>query len=241
MSVRHQVNIKIKSGGIIMSGNKTLGFFQKLGKSLMVPIAVLPAAALLLRLGQADVWKFTGALPNGIPWMSAAGGAIFNNLPILFAIGIAVGLADDNNGVAGLAAVVGYFVLTKVAVSINDKIDMGVLAGFVSGIIGGKIFNKYKATKLPDFLGFFGGRRFVPILTSFYSLILGIIAGFIWPLIQDGINAFGNAVAGLGAVGAFFFGLLNRLLIPFGLHHVVNSLFWFQFGTFKDATGKVVA
>ncbi len=223
-----------------MSGNKTLGFFQKLGKSLMVPIACLPAAALLLRLGQADVWKFTGALPNGLPWMAAAGGAIFDNLPILFAIGIAVGLADDNNGVAGLAAVVGYFVLTRVAVSINDKIDMGVLAGFVSGIIGGLLFNKYKATKLPDFLGFFGGRRFVPILTSFYSLILGIIAGFVWPLIQNGINAFGNAVAGLGAVGAFFFGLLNRLLLPFGLHHVVNSLFWFQFGTFKDATGKVV-
>lgn len=223
-----------------MANKKALGFLQKLGKALMVPVAVMPAAALLLRLGQADVWKFTGALPNGIPWMSAAGSAIFDNLPLIFAIGIAVGLADENNGVAGLAAMVGYFVLTKVAVSFNENINMGVLAGFAAGIIGGLLYNKYKATKLPDFLGFFGGRRFVPIITSFYTLILGIISGFIWPLIQDAINAFGNAVAGLGAVGAFFFGLLNRLLLPFGLHHVVNSLFWFQFGQFTDATGKVI-
>lgn len=224
-----------------MANKKALGFLQKLGKALMVPVAVMPAAALLLRLGQADVWKFTGALPNGIPWMSAAGGAIFDNLPLIFAIGIAVGLADENNGVAGLAAMVGYFVLTKVAVSFDKDINMGVLAGFAAGIIGGLLYNKYKATKLPDFLGFFGGRRFVPIITSFYTLILGIISGVIWPHIQDAINAFGNAVAGLGAIGAFFFGLLNRLLLPFGLHHVVNSLFWFQFGQFTDKAGKVVA
>lgn len=223
-----------------MSDRKTLGFLQKLGKALMVPVAVMPAAALLLRLGQADVWRFTGALPNGIPWMAAAGGAIFDNLALIFAIGIAVGLADENNGVAGIAGVVGYFVLTKVAVSFNKDINMGVLAGFASGILAGLLYNKYKATKLPDFLGFFGGRRFVPIITSFYSLILGIICGFVWPFIQNAINAFGNAVAGLGSIGAFFFGLLNRLLIPFGLHHVVNSLFWFQFGSFTDKAGKVI-
>lgn len=220
--------------------NSILTNAQRLGKALMTPVAVLPAAALLLRLGQADVWKFTGVLPNGIPWMAAAGAAIFDWLPLIFAIGIAVGLAEENNGVAGLAATVGYFVLTKVAVTFNKDINMGVLAGILVGILAGWLYNKYRAIKLPDYLGFFGGRRFVPIVTSFYTTILGILAGYIWPLIQDGINAFGNAVAGAGAVGAFFFGFLNRLLIPFGLHHILNSLFWFQFGTFTDAAGKLV-
>lgn len=224
-----------------MAGNgKILGSVQKLGKAIMTPIAVLPAAALLLRLGQPDVWAWTGAMKTGIPWMAAAGGAIFDNLALIFAIGIAVGLAEENNGVAGLAAMVGYFVLTKVAVTFNKDINMGVLAGIIVGVIAGSLYNKYKAIKVPDFLGFFGGKRFVPIVTSFYTLILGVIAGYVWPLIQNGINAFGNMVAGAGAVGAFFFGFLNRLLIPVGLHHVLNSLFWFQFGTFKNAAGKIV-
>lgn len=221
--------------------NKALAGLQKLGKALMTPVAVLPAAALLLRLGQPDVWKPFGLFqPNGITWMAAAGNAIFGNLALIFAIGIAVGLADENNGVAGLAATVGYYVLTKVAVTFNKDIDMGVLAGILVGILAGKLYNKYKAIRLPDFLGFFGGRRFVPIITSFWTLIFGIIAGFLWPLVQNGINAFGNAVAHAGAIGAFFFGFFNRLLIPFGLHHVLNSLFWFQFGTFKNAAGKII-
>lgn len=215
-----------------MAGGKTLGWLQKLGKSLMVPVAVLPAAGLLLRLGQPDVLNWA--------WMAAAGDAIFSNLPLIFAIGIAVGFAEENNGVAAIAAIVGYFVMTKVAVSINKDINMGVLAGIITGILSGELYNKYKATKLPDFLGFFGGRRFVPIITSFASLILGVVSGFVWPVIQNGINWFGNAVSGLGAVGTFFYGLLNRLLIPFGLHHVVNTLFWFQLGSYTDSAGKVV-
>lgn len=215
-----------------MSNNKALSGLQKLGKALMTPVAVLPAAALLLRLGQGDVLN--------LPWMAAAGGAIFDNLALIFAIGIAVGLAEENNGVAGLAATVGYFVLTKVAVTFNKDINMGVLAGILVGILAGYLYNKYKAIRVPDFLGFFGGKRFVPIITSLYTLILGVIAGYVWPLIQNGFNAFGNAVAGLGAVGAFLFGFFNRLLIPFGLHHVLNSLFWFQFGSFTNAAGKVV-
>ena len=221
--------------------NKVLAGMQKLGKALMTPVAVLPAAALMMRLGQPDVWKPFGLFqPGGIAWMAAAGNAIFNNLALIFAIGIAVGLADENNGVAGLAATVGYYVLTTVAVTFNKDINMGVLAGILVGILAGKLYNKYKAVRLPDFLGFFGGRRFVPIVTSFCTLILGVIAGYVWPLIQNGINAFGNFVASAGAAGAFFFGFLNRLLIPFGLHHVLNSLFWFQFGTFKNAAGKLV-
>ncbi|MDV3427151.1 MAG: N-acetylglucosamine-specific PTS transporter subunit IIBC [Bacillota bacterium] len=220
--------------------NKVLTSLQRLGKSLMTPVAALPAAALLLRIGQADVWKPFGILPNGIPWMAAAGNAIFGNLALIFAVGIAVGLADENNGVAGLAAVIGYYVLTTVATTFNKDINMGVLAGIFVGILAAYLYNKYKAKRLPDFLGFFGGRRFVPIVTSFWTLVIGVIMGYVWPLIQDGINAFGNAVANAGAIGAFIFGVLNRLLIPFGLHHVLNSLFWFQFGSFTNAAGKVI-
>lgn len=214
------------------SKSKVLSACQKLGKSLMTPIAVLPAAGLLLRLGQPDVLNIT--------WMAAAGNAIFNNLAMIFAIGIAVGFAEENNGVAGIAAAVGYFVLTNVATAFNKTIDMGVLGGIIIGILAGNLYNKFRAVKLPDFLGFFGGRRFVPIITSFCSLILGVIAGYVWPVIQGGINAFGNAVAHAGTIGAFIFGFFNRLLIPVGLHHVLNTLFWFQFGSYKTAAGKVV-
>lgn len=205
---------------------------QKLGKALMTPVAVLPAAALLLRLGADDVFH--------LQWMSAAGDAIFGNLALLFAIGIAIGLAEENNGVAGLAAAVGYFVLTKVSSTFSDQINMGVLSGFISGILGGLLYNKYKGIKVPDFLGFFGGKRFVPIITSFYALIIGVLAGYLWPLIQNAINTFGNAIATSGSAGGFFFGLLNRLLIPLGLHHVMNSFVWFQFGQFTNTVGKVV-
>lgn len=215
-----------------MGKTNILSNFQKLGKSLMTPVAVLPAAALLLRLGQPDLLN--------ISWMAAAGAGIFDHLALIFAIGIAVGLAEENNGVAGLAATVGYFVLTQVAVTFDKTINMGVLAGIAVGIIAGTLYNKYNAIQVPTFLGFFGGKRFVPIVTSFVTLILGVVMGYVWPLIQHGINSFGNFIAGAGTTGAFFFGLLNRLLIPVGLHHVLNSLFWFQFGTFTDAAGKVV-
>ena len=222
--------------------NKVLGFLQKLGKSLMTPIAALPAAGLMLRLGQPDVWAHQHViyLPTGIPWMAAAGGALFENLALIFAIGIAVGLAEENNGVAGLAGAIGYLVLTAVAKSFDKTIDMGVLAGIYAGILGGYLYNKYKAIRLPDFLGFFGGRRFVPIVTSILMLLSGVVAGFIWPHIQTAISAFGNMLAGAGAIGAFFFGVFNRALLPVGLHHVLNSLFWFQFGDFTNAAGKII-
>lgn len=209
-----------------------LGGLQRLGKALMTPVAVLPAAALLLRLGAGDVLN--------LKWMAAAGGAIFDNLALLFAIGIAIGLAEENNGVAGLAGAVGYFVLTKVAGTFDQTINMGVLAGIVSGVLAAYLYNKYKAIKVPDFLGFFGGKRFVPIITSFYTLILGVLAGYGWPLVQQLISSVGNTIATSGATGGFIFGSLNRLLIPLGLHHVINSFAWFQFGEFVDAAGKVV-
>lgn len=210
---------------------KGLGNIQKLGKALMLPVAVLPAAALLLRLGAKDVFN--------IPFITNAGGAIFENLPIIFAIGIAIGFAEGE-GVAGLASAVGYFVLTKGATTINKDINMGVLGGILIGIIAGVLYNKYHDIKLPDFLGFFGGKRFVPIVTAFAALILALFMGYVWPPIQNGIYAIGEWIIGAGALGVFVYGTLNRLLIPVGLHHVINSLVWFVFGTFKTATGTVV-
>lgn len=210
---------------------KWLASVQKLGKALMLPVAVLPAAALLLRLGAPDVFN--------IPFIMQAGAAVFDNLPLIFAIGIAIGFAEGD-GVAALAAAVGYFVLTKGATTINKDINMGVLGGILMGIIAGYLYNKYHDIKLPDFLGFFGGKRFVPIVTAFAAIVLALVMGYVWPPIQNGIYALGEWIIGAGALGVFVYGVLNRLLIPFGLHHVINSLVWFVFGTFKTAAGEVV-
>jgi len=211
--------------------NGFLGPLQKVGKALMTPVAVLPAAGLLLRFGQPDLLN--------IKWLADAGGALFDNLPLLFAIGVAIGLASEA-GVAGLSGMVAYFVMTKVAVDFNKDINMGVLAGIIAGSLAGWAYNRFHATKLPEFLGFFGGRRFVPIITALLALILGIVFGFVWPPIQNVINAIGQWIIGAGALGVFVFGVMNRLLIPLGLHHIINSLVWFVFGNYTDATGKVV-
>jgi PTS system N-acetylglucosamine-specific IIC component len=208
------------------------GGLQKLGKALMLPVAVLPAAALLLRLGASDVLD--------IPFIMQAGGAIFDNLPLVFAIGVAVGFAFDGAGAAALAGAVGYLTLTKAMVTINKDINMGVLAGILSGIVAGQLYNRFHHIKLPDFLGFFGGKRFVPIASAGVSILLALIFGFIWPPIQQAIHGVGNWIVGAGLIGAFAFGALNRLLLPFGLHHVINSMVWFVFGSFTDKAGKVV-
>lgn len=206
-------------------------YLQKIGRALLVPVAVLPAAGLLLRLGADDVL--------GWQWMFKAGAAVFDNLPVIFAIGVAIGLAEGA-GVAGLASFVGYQVMVNVAKTINADINMSVFAGIISGIVAASLYGRYKDIKLPDFLGFFGGRRFVPIVTAFAALILGAIFGVIWPPIQEGIRTVGEWAVGAGPVGAFVFGTLNRLLIPVGLHHVINTFAWFSFGEFTDAAGKVV-
>jgi PTS system N-acetylglucosamine-specific IIC component len=182
-----------------------LGNLQKLGKALMAPVAVLPAAALLLRLGAPDVL----------------------NIPIVMA--------------AALAGGVGYHVLIKVLGTINPDINMGVLGGIIAGAVAASLYNNYKDIRLPDFLGFFGGKRFIPIVTSFAMLIIGIIFGFVWPPIQAAIYAAGEWAIQAGALGVGVFGFLNRLLIPFGLHHVINSLVWFIFGEFTNAAGEVVS
>lgn len=199
------------------------GYAQRLGKSLMLPIAVLPIAGLLLRLGQADLLD--------IAWMNAAGSAIFDNLALLFGIGIAVGLSKDEHGAAGLAGAIGFFVLTGTAETIDASINMGVFAGIIAGIIAGHSYNQFHGTVLPPFLAFFGGKRLVPIMTGIIALLAGVAFGFIWPPIQGMLDAFGNAVVGSGAIGQFTYGFMNRMLIPIGLHHVLNTIFWFEFGS----------
>lgn len=208
------------------------GQLQRIGKALMLPIAVLPAAGLLLRFGQADLLN--------IPFIAEAGGAVFANLALLFAIGVAVGIAHDNNGAAGLAGAIGYLVLTKGLAAINPALNMSVLAGIIMGLVAGALYNRYHNIKLPEFLGFFGGRRFVPIVTAAAAIVLAGVFGIIWGPIQNGIDAIGKWIIGAGAVGLFAYGLLNRLLIPVGLHHVLNTFIWFVFGSFTDTTGKVV-
>ena len=208
-----------------------LNFLQKIGKALMLPIAVLPAAALLLRLGQPDLLD--------IAFIAAAGKAIFDNLAILFALGIAIGLSKDGSGAAALSGLVGYFVLTNGTQAIDKEINMAVLGGIISGIVAALLYNRYSDIRLPEWLGFFSGKRFVPIITSLAMIILAGIFGFVWPPIQDVINSVGDWITGAGALGAGVFGVLNRLLLPVGLHHVLNSMVWFVFGEYNGATGDI--
>jgi PTS system N-acetylglucosamine-specific IIC component len=204
----------------------------------MLPIAVLPAAALLLRLGQSDLLN--------LPWMANAGNAIFSNLPMIFALGISIGLTGGE-GAAALAGGVGFFVFTAVFNTFIPQLkgapdpsyNMGVLSGIIVGITAAWLYRRFHDIRLPDYLAFFGGRRFVPIITAFAALILGVIFGFIWAPIQGVINAIGLGIVGLGPLGPALYGFLNRLLIPVGLHHVVNSYIWFQLGTFKGVHGDL--
>ena len=200
-----------------------LGYAQKLGKALMLPIATLPVAALLLRLGQPELLD--------IPFMAQAGESIFKNLPLLFGLGIAIGLSKDGAGAAGLAGAVAYFVLTATAKSINPVIDMSFFGGIFAGIIAGHAYNAFHATRLPEWLAFFSGKRLVPIMAGLAALIAGGIAGYVWPVIQDGLDALAHAVSTSGSVGQFVYGVLNRALIPVGLHHVLNSYIWFGMGS----------
>lgn len=150
---------------------------QRLGRALMLPIAILPIAGLLLRLGDVDLLD--------IPLVHDAGKAIFANLALIFAIGIAVGFARDNNGTAGLAGAIGYLVMISVLKVIDPGIDMGVLSGIISGLVAGALYNRFKDVKLPEYLAFFGGRRFVPIATGISAVCLGLLFGVIWPPLQQ--------------------------------------------------------
>jgi PTS system N-acetylglucosamine-specific IIC component len=214
-----------------MDGNPFLKI-QSLGRALMLPIAVLPVAGILLRLGQPDVFN--------IKLLADAGGTIFDNLPLLFAIGVAVGFAKDNNGVAALAGAIGYLIETAIMKDIDPKLNMGVLSGIIAGVAAGLLYNRFKDIKLPEYLAFFGGKRFVPIATGLVCVVLGIVFGYAWQPVQHVIDAAGQWLTTAGALGAFVFGVLNRLLLVTGLHHIINSLTWFVFGNFTTPAGEIV-
>jgi PTS system N-acetylglucosamine-specific IIC component len=217
----------------------------------MMPIAVLPAAALALGLGvyfQTVSWLSWGDTIWEI--MTAGGDAVLGNLPLIFAVGVAIGFTGGA-GAAGLAAAVGYVILKAINdVSIITEappdgeavvVDMGVLGGILIGLIAAVLYDRYKDIRLPDYLAFFGGRRFVPIVTAFAAIILGAVAYFVWPPIGRAINDFGDWIVGAGALGAFAYGIANRALLPMGLHHILNALVWFQFGTYTTPEGEEVS
>jgi len=211
---------------------------QKIGKALMTPIAVLPIAALLLRLGFGDIFDGQIAII-----MKSAGDAVFSNLDLLFGVGIAYGLAKNNDGAAALSGAIGVLIAKAVYLSIDKDVNMGVFVGIIIGVLAGTLYNRFHDIKLPEFLGFFGGKRFVPIVTAISAILVGVLAGYFWHYAQGGIDAFSNMIIGLNEAGTFIYGTLNRLLIPLGLHHILNSVFWFQLGEYthiKDGV-EVVA
>lgn len=224
---------------------------QKLGKALMLPVAVLPAAGLLLGIGAAN-FEIIPMVVSQV--MEQAGGAIFGNLPLIFAVGVALGYTD-NDGVSALAAVVGFAVLiatmgvTAKALGVEtkaimgmDSIDTGVFGGILIGMVAGLLFNRYYRIKLPTYLGFFAGKRFVPIATAFSAVAIGVLLSFIWPPIGqliDGASAF--AAKGSPEFAFSLYGFVERALIPFGLHHIWNVPFFFEVGQYTDpATGEVI-
>ncbi|MDJ0319098.1 PTS transporter subunit EIIC [Pseudarthrobacter sp. PS3-L1] len=232
--------------------SRALQNMQRFGRSLMLPIAALPAAALLLRLGQDDLLGRFEGLSTVAQVIGAAGGALFDNLPLLFAVGISFGFAKKGDGSTALAAVVGFLVLTNVfkvmaplvmgapAEGADDPvINYGVLAGIVMGLTTALLWQKFHRTKLPDFLGFFAGRRLVPILTSLAAIVIGVLMALAYPLFDRGLTSVGNAVADNTVVGSGVYGTLNRLLIPLGLHHILNSIVWFIIGDYNGAQGDL--
>ncbi|MGB8021884.1 MAG: PTS transporter subunit EIIC, partial [Candidatus Nanopelagicales bacterium] len=295
------------SAGATKEKISLFGQLQRVGKALMVPVAILPAAGLLLGLGAGaqNIYKQLNdvdSVPEGFfklitDTMVGAGDIIFGNLALLFAIGVAIGLTGDA-GVAALAGTVGFLVFNK-AVSVfmaistvttckavgtppvvpetcdpgggptvvesslqsgsdilgwNNlepaafanilgipSLQTGVFGGIIIGALAAWCYNRWFRIELPPMLGFFAGKRFVPIATATFSLLIGLVACFVWPPIGNGINAFADAIKGLGPIGVFIFGLIERSLIPFGLHHIWYSPFWFQFGTWTDPATGVIA
>ena len=229
---------------------------QPLGRALMLPIAVLPIAGLLLRLGQPDLLN--------LPFVAAAGGAVFDNLGLLFAAGIGAGLARDGNGAAALAGLVCFLISTRGAATLltvpadtiaglaKDAADLAsdayrtkaiaklsVPIGILSGLVAGSTYNRYSAIKLPDYLSFFGGRRFVPIVSGLAGLVLAALVGFGYAPIAAAIDGLSTIVIHSGLIGLFLYGVFNRLLIITGLHHILNNVVWFIVGDFHGTTGDL--
>jgi PTS system N-acetylglucosamine-specific IIC component len=229
---------------------------QRLGKSLMLPIAVLPAAGILLRLGQPDLLGSikTPVIGDFFRAMSAAGDALFTSLPLLFAVGVAIGFARKADGSTALAAVVGYLVVQAVFKTMSpivlagevDKsgdqalIDYKVFAGILVGLVTAWLFDRYHTIQLPSYLGFFGGRRFVPIVVSVACLFMAFAMSYFYPIFDAGLTALGKFIGGSGALGAFVYGFVNRMLLPLGLHHIPNSYIWFLYGDYQTPAGDNV-
>ncbi|MFE2097251.1 MULTISPECIES: PTS transporter subunit EIIC [unclassified Streptomyces] len=242
-------------------GAGAMAVLQRIGRSLMLPVAVLPAAALLVRLGNTDMLgdpNYPAFLTKIASFMAAGGNAILDNMALLFAVGIAIGFAKKSDGSTALAAVVGYLVFKNVLATFTDKnlpkiatvvdgkvqmvnapVDAKVLGGVVMGIVVALLYQRFYRTKLPDWAGFFGGRRLVPILSAFAGLLIGIVFGYIWPVLGTGLHNFGEWLVGSGAVGAGIFGVANRALIPIGMHHLLNSFPWFQAGEYHGKSGDI--
>jgi N-acetylglucosamine PTS system EIICBA or EIICB component len=233
-----------------------LGGLQKVGGALMLPIAVLPIAGLLLRLGQPDLLDSAS--------IAAAGQAIFANLGLLFAIGVAVGLARENHGAAGLASVVAYLIATKgaevliavppealsglsdrarelaaAAYKAQELAKLSVPVGILSGLMSGALYNRFYNIALPSYLSFFGGRRFVPIVSGCGALALALAFGTQWQHLERGMDVLSRAVLNAGAFGLFAYGVLNRVLIITGLHHIINNIAWFLLGDYHGVTGDL--
>lgn len=253
---------------MILLFKKLFGVLQKVGKALMLPVAILPAAGILLALGNVlhnpSLLELAPAL--GASWiqmvasvMESAGNIVFANLSLLFAVGVAVGLAGGE-GVAGLAAIIGYLIMNVTMGVFKNvtpemvKTDMsyanvlgintlqtGVFGGIIIGILAAVMYNRFFKIELPSYLGFFAGKRFVPIITAVSSLVVGIIMIFIWPPVQAGLNHFSHSMLDANpTLSAFIFGVIERSLIPFGLHHIFYSPFWFEFGQYVNKAGELV-
>ncbi len=226
-------------------------YLQKLGKALMLPVACLPICGILMGLGYAlcpstmQGGDVTGILEMIGFFLVKAGGALIDNMAVLFVIGVGVGMADDNDGTAALAALASWLMMTNllavgtvttlmpaIADNATKSLAFGKIAnpfiGILAGIIGATCYNKFKGTKLPDWLAFFSGKRCVAIVAGVVSIVVSAILLFIWPVVFGALVAVGQGIAGLGAVGAGLYAFLNRLLIPTGLHHALNNVFWFD-------------
>ncbi|MEW9053877.1 MAG: N-acetylglucosamine-specific PTS transporter subunit IIBC [Neobacillus sp.] len=234
-------------------------YLQRLGRSLMLPVAVLPAAAILMGIGY---WIDPTGWGAGSPvaaFLIKAGGSIIDNMAILFAVGVALGMAKEKDGSAALSGLVAFLVVTTVLSTGSVAMLQGVDAaevnaafgkignqfiGILSGIVAAMMYNRFSHVKLPDALSFFSGKRLVPIMTSVAMLVVSLVLFFVWPVIYTGLVSFGKTIAELGAAGAGLYGFFNRLLIPVGLHHALNSVFWFDvagindIGNFWSSTGE---
>ena len=226
-------------------------YLQKLGKALMLPVACLPICGILMGIGYAlcpstmQGGDVTGIVEMIGFFLVKAGGALIDNMAILFVIGVGVGMADDNDGTAGLAALASWLMMTNllsvgtvttlmpaIADNATKSLAFGKIAnpfiGILAGIIGATCYNKFKGTKLPDWLSFFSGKRCVAIIAGVVSIVVSAVLLFVWPLLFGGLVSLGKAIVGMDVVGAGIYAFLNRLLIPTGLHHALNNVFWFD-------------